>query len=45
MFYWLQKIDVSRCDCVSSYGLSALIRGHNGLLQIDAGYTISVSQS
>ncbi|KAJ6974237.1 F-box/LRR-repeat protein 3 isoform X1 [Populus alba] len=37
----LQKIDVSRCDCVSSSGLSALIRGHNGLLQIDARYTIS----
>ncbi|KAJ6762635.1 hypothetical protein OIU79_023384 [Salix purpurea] len=37
----LQKIDVSRCDCVSSSGLTALIRRHNGLLQIDAGHAIS----
>jgi F-box/leucine-rich repeat protein 2/20 len=44
MFFWLQKIDVARCDCVSSYGLSSLIGGHSGLLHIDAGHCFSVSQ-
>ncbi|KAJ6995940.1 hypothetical protein D5086_009786 [Populus alba] len=37
----LQKIDVARCDCVSSYGLSSLIGGHSGLLHIDAGHCFS----
>lgn len=34
----LQVIDVSRCDLVSSSGLMSLVRGHRGLLQLNAGY-------
>ncbi|KAI4301744.1 hypothetical protein L6164_034991 [Bauhinia variegata] len=37
----LKAIDVSRCDCISSSGLTSLIRGHSGLVQIDAGYCLS----
>ncbi|KAK2637717.1 hypothetical protein Ddye_025512 [Dipteronia dyeriana] len=34
----LQVIDVSRCESVSLFGLISVIRGHSGLLQINAGY-------
>ncbi|KAJ4719392.1 F-box/LRR-repeat 3-like protein [Melia azedarach] len=37
----LKTIDISRCKSVSSIGLMAITRGHNGLLQVNAGYCIS----
>ncbi|KAJ8772019.1 hypothetical protein K2173_027196 [Erythroxylum novogranatense] len=37
----LQEIDLSRCDRVSSPGLISVIRGHRGLVRINAGYILS----
>ncbi|KAJ4968632.1 hypothetical protein NE237_015333 [Protea cynaroides] len=37
----LQCVDVSRCDNVSSRGLLSIIRGHEGLQHITAGYCFS----
>ncbi|KAE8010272.1 hypothetical protein FH972_006657 [Carpinus fangiana] len=37
----LQVIDVSRCDLVSSSGLMSVVRGHSGLLKLNAGYCFS----
>ncbi|KAG5244758.1 F-box/LRR-repeat protein [Salix suchowensis] len=39
--FFAAEIDVARCDCVSSSGLSSLIGGHSGLLHIDAGHCFS----
>jgi F-box/leucine-rich repeat protein 2/20 len=44
IFKGLQVIDVSRCDLVSSSGLMSVVRGHSGLLQLNAGYSFSVSE-
>ncbi|XP_047327228.1 F-box/LRR-repeat protein 3-like [Impatiens glandulifera] len=35
----LQILDLSRCDKISTFGLSSVMRGHHGLLQIYAAYS------
>ncbi|KAK6233227.1 Leucine-rich repeat - like 10 [Theobroma cacao] len=39
----LKVIDVSRCEGVSSSGLISVVRGHSNLLELNAGYCLSVS--
>lgn len=36
-------IDVSRCEFLTSSSLQSVARGHNGLLQLNAGYCLLVS--
>ncbi|KAJ7973315.1 F-box/LRR-repeat protein 3 [Quillaja saponaria] len=36
----LKAIDVSRCGCVGSSGLISVLRGHSGLMHINAGYCL-----
>ncbi|KAG2695674.1 hypothetical protein I3760_07G023700 [Carya illinoinensis] len=36
----LQVIDVSRCEFLTSSSLQSVARGHNGLLQLNAGYCL-----
>ncbi|XP_022135816.1 F-box/LRR-repeat protein 3 isoform X2 [Momordica charantia] len=37
----LKELDISRCDGISAYGLTSIIRGHDGLEKLDAGYCFS----
>ncbi|XP_050224907.1 F-box/LRR-repeat protein 3 [Mercurialis annua] len=37
----LEEIDVSRCDSLSSSGLTSIISGHSGLRRLNAAYCIS----
>ncbi|XP_022719462.1 F-box/LRR-repeat protein 3-like isoform X2 [Durio zibethinus] len=39
----LKVIDVSRCEGVSSCGLIPVVRGHGNLLELNAGYCLSLS--
>ncbi|XP_022969433.1 F-box/LRR-repeat protein 3 isoform X1 [Cucurbita maxima] len=37
----LKELDISRCDGITPYGLTSVIRGHDGLEQLDASYCFS----
>lgn len=37
----LKELDISRCGGISLYGLTSILRGHDGLAQLDAGYCFS----